>query len=74
MAFSDTEMMEFGRKHPTDFHNIRSLIVTVKYFLNILQTEEAFTVEECKHTHTYTHTHTHTHRHTHTHTHNNDER
>ena len=30
--------------------------------------EEAFIVEEYKHTHTHTHTHTYTHTHTHTHT------
>ena len=66
MAFSDTEMMELGRKHPTNIHNIRSLIRTVKHVLDILQMEEAFTVEECKHTYTYTYTHTHTHTYTHT--------
>ena len=51
MIFSDMEMMELGRKHPTNNHNTRSLIRTLKYVLGILQTEEAFTVEEYKHTH-----------------------
>ena len=54
MTFSDAEMIELGRKHPTNIHNTRSLIRTLKYVLDILRTEEAFTVEE------YTHTHTHT--------------
>ena len=49
MAFSDTEIMELGRKHPTNIHNTRSLILTLKCALDILQTEEAFTVEEYKH-------------------------
>ena len=35
----------------------------------LLQTEEALTVEGCKHTHTHTHTHTHIHTHTYTRTH-----
>ena len=52
MTFSDTEMMELGRKHPTNIHNTRSLIRTLKYVLDILQTEEVFTVEEYKHTQT----------------------
>ena len=43
-------MMELGRKHPTNIHNTRSLIRTLKYVLDILQTEEAFTVEEYTHT------------------------
>ena len=54
MTFSDTEMMELDRKHPTNIHNTRSLIRTLKYVLDNLQTEEALTVEEYKHTHTYT--------------------
>ena len=66
MTFSDTAIMELGIMQSTNIHNTRSLIRTVKYVLDILQTEEAFTVEE--YTHTYTHTHTHTHSHTHTHT------
>ena len=41
----------------------------LKYVLDILQTEEAFTVEEYRDTHTHTHAHTHTHTYTHTHTH-----
>ena len=52
MTFSDKEMMELGRKHPTNIHNTRSLIRSLKYVLDILQTEEAFTVEEFQHTHT----------------------
>ena len=55
MTFSDKEMMELGRKHPTNIHNTRSLIRSLKYVLDILQTEEAFTVEEYKHTHTPQH-------------------
>ena len=54
-------MMEPGRKHSTNIHNTRSFIHTLKYVLDILQTEEAFTVEEyTTHTHTHTHAHTHT--------------
>ena len=64
MAFSDTTMMELGITQSTNIHNTISLIRTLKYVLDILQTEEAFTVEEYKHTRTQTHTHTHTHTHT----------
>ena len=56
MIFSDTEMIELGIWHTTNIHNTRSLIRTLKYVLDILQTEEAFKVEEYKHTHTHTHT------------------
>ena len=59
MTFSDTEMMELGIKQPINILNTRSLIRTVKYVLDILQTEEASTVENIN---THTHTHTHTHR------------
>ena len=45
-------MMELGITQSTNIHNTRSLIRTLKYVLDILQTEEAFTVEEYKHTHT----------------------
>ena len=69
MIFSDTEMMKLGIKHTTNIHNTKSLICTLKYVLDILQTEEAFTVEEYKHTHTHTHARTHARTHTHTHTH-----
>ena len=55
MTFSDTEMMELGRKHPTNIHNTRSLIRTLKYVLDILQTEEAFTVEEYENKYVHTH-------------------
>ena len=58
MTFSDTEMMELGIKQPINILNTRSLIRTVKSVLDILQTEEASTVEKHKHTHTHTHTHT----------------
>ena len=52
MTFSVTEMMELGITKPTNIRNTRSLIRTLKYVLHILQTEEASTVEEYKHTHT----------------------
>ena len=58
MTFSDTEMMELGITQPTNIHNTRSLIHTLKYVFDILQTEEASTVEEYKNTHTHAHTHT----------------
>ena len=51
MTFSDTAMMELGITQSTNIHNTRSLIRTLKYALDILQTEEAFTVEEYKDTH-----------------------
>ena len=54
MIFSDTEMMELDIRHTTNIHNTRSLIRTLKYVLEILQTEEAFTVEEYKYIHTHT--------------------
>ena len=60
MTFSDTAMMELGIMQSTDIHNTRSLIRALRYVLDILHTEEAFTVEEYKHTHKHTHTHTHT--------------
>ena len=53
MIFSDTEMMELGIRHTTNIHNTRSLIRTLKYVLDILQMEEAFAVEEYKHTQTH---------------------
>ena len=59
MTFSDTAMMELGITQSTNIHNTRSLIRTLKYVLDILQMEEAFKVEQYKHTHTHTHTHTH---------------
>ena len=37
-------MMELGIKHSTNILNTRPLIRTLKYALDILQTEEAFTV------------------------------
>ena len=45
-------MMELGIMQPTNIYNTRSLICTLKHVFNILQTEEAFTVKEYKHTHT----------------------
>ena len=54
MTFSDTAMMELGITQSTNIHNTGSLIRTLKYVLDILQTEEAFAVEEYKHTHTHT--------------------
>ena len=57
MTFSDTPMMELDITQSTNIHNTRSLIRTLKYVLDILQTEEAFTVEEYNHIHTHTHTH-----------------
>ena len=53
MTFSDTAMMELGITQSTNIHNTRSLICTLKYVLDILQTEEAFTVKEYKHTHAH---------------------
>ena len=61
MAFSDTEIKELGRSTQINIRNTRSLIRALKYVSNILQTEEAFTVEEYKPTHTHTDTHAHTH-------------
>ena len=52
MTFSDTAMMELGITQSTDIHNTRSLIRALRFVLDILQTEETFTVEEYKHTHT----------------------
>ena len=54
MTFSNTAMMEPGIKQSPDIHNTRSLIRALRYVLDILQTEEAFTVEEYKQTHTHT--------------------
>ena len=53
MTFSDTEMKELARSTQINIHNIRSLIRALKYVSDILQTEEAYTVEEYKHTHTH---------------------
>ena len=50
------EIREFGRSSWNDTHNVTSLIIFLKYVSDILQTEEAFTVGEYKHTHTHTHT------------------
>ena len=47
-------MKELGSGRAYNTHNITSLILTLKYVSDILQTEEAFTVEEYKHTHTRT--------------------
>ena len=50
-------MKELGRSTQNDTYTITSFIRTLKYVSDILQTEEAFTVEEYKHTHTHTRTH-----------------
>ena len=47
-------MRELGSGTTYNTHNTTSLIRTLKYVSDILQTEEAFTVEEYKHTHTHT--------------------
>ena len=52
----EMEIREFGRSSWNDTHNVTSLIIFLKYVSDILQTEEAFTVGEYKHTHTHTHT------------------
>ena len=46
-------MTELGITQSTNIYNTRLLIL--KYVLDILQMEKAFTVEEYKHTHTHTH-------------------
>ena len=51
MTFSDTAMMGLGITQSTNIHKTRSVIRTLKYVLDISQTEGAFTVEEYKHTH-----------------------
>ena len=55
MIFSDTEMRELGSGTTYNTHNTTSLIRTLKYVSDILQTEEAFTVKGYKHTHTRKH-------------------
>ena len=60
MTFPDNEMKKLGRSTQINIHNTESLIRALKYVSDILQREEAFTVEEHKHTYTYTHTHTQT--------------
>ena len=44
-------MKELGSGTTYNTHNTTSLIRTVKYVQDILQTEEAFTVKEYTHTH-----------------------
>ena len=53
MTFLDTEMKELVGRTQINIHNTRSLIRALKYVSDIFQTEEAFTVEEYKHTHTH---------------------
>ena len=53
MIFSDTEMRELGSGTTYNTHNTTSLIRTLKYVSDILQTEEAYTVKGYIHTHTY---------------------
>ena len=43
-------MKELGSGITYNTHNTTSLIRTLKYVSDVLQTEEAFTVEEYKHT------------------------
>ena len=45
-------MKELGSGTAYNTHNTTSLIRTLKYVSDILQTEEAFTVKEYTHTHT----------------------
>ena len=47
-------MKEHGSSTAYNTHNTTLLIHTLKYVSDILQTEEAFTVEKYKHTHTHT--------------------
>ena len=55
MAFSEMEMRELGRNTWNDTHNITSLIrIPQKSQSVILETEDALTVEEYKHTNTHT--------------------
>ena len=54
MILSNTEMKELGSGITYNTHNTTSLIRTLKYVSDILQTEEAFTVKGYKHTHTHT--------------------
>ena len=68
MTFSDIEMKELGKSIQINIHNTRSLIRALKYVSDILQTEEAFTMEEYTHTHIHTPMDTHTQTHTHTRT------
>ena len=50
-------MRELGSGTTYNTHNTISLIRTLKYVSDILQTEEAFTVKGYKHTHTHTPSH-----------------
>ena len=55
MAFSEMKMRELGRNIWNDTHNITSLIRTPQKSQSvILETEDALTVEEYKHTNTHT--------------------
>ena len=49
-------MRELGSGTTYNTHNTTSLIRTLKYVSDILETEEAFMVKGYKHTHTHTHT------------------
>ena len=49
MTFSDNEMKKLGRSTQINIQNTRSLIRALNYVSDILQAEEAFTVEEYKH-------------------------
>ena len=48
-------MKELGSGTAYNTHNTTSLIRTLKYVSDVLQTEEALTVKGYKHTHTRTH-------------------
>ena len=55
MAFSEMEMRKLDRNTWNDTHNITSLIRTPQVSQSvILETEDALTVEEYKHTNTHT--------------------
>ena len=56
-----------GQAEESNVFNNTSLICSL--VLQLIQTDEAFTVNGRTHTHTHIHTRAHTHTHTHTHTH-----
>ena len=60
MTFSETKMMELGRKRATNTHNKRSLILTSQVCHRCRAVRRNQQVKEYKHTHTNTHAYTHT--------------
>ena len=52
MIDSEMEMKELGRTTQIKFTTKHRCSVPLKHVLDILQSEEAFTVEKYKHTHT----------------------